>query len=373
MQVRKQPMMTPRKRAAALRLALRTEFKVAAATANAKLNKQDLDYSIVDQAKSQTRNELLETFGTLHSSSDSSPEEFTAAMFGRKSVNSGYDFTSGFVVAIRVSGKICSAAVIVTKTVKKKRIVELIWFATHNKMRKQGYGDILLRCIRHTAENLSAVAILVESSDTALGWWISRRDVPVCTRIISTCDSDAMTKEAKWSKYVTEDIQSRLQSSATRGSLGKFEVTADAPDFLSLFYEHEDPSGDTYRYKSCDANHVWIPVDTSSKGKPCEMWKHCISRAYNAKTGKSEYACAVYSATPKGHRKALAVTSTAADTTKVNPWFAKFQLLWWACCWVLAFLGSLGLAHSVSRPHTDETEGHSALVSTTYALPSTTR
>jgi hypothetical protein len=348
---------SPRKKAAAEKLAMRTEFELAAAAANAQLNKRDLEFGIADQANSQNQKQLLETFGSLFSSSDSSPEEFTAAMAGRKSRNSGYDFTSGLVVEIRFQGRLSSAAVIVTKTIRKKRIVELIWFATHKSMRKQGYGDMLLRCIRDMAGHLSAVAILVESSDTALGWWISRRGVPVCTSIISTSDSTKMTQEAKWSTYVTDEIQSRLNSSTGTSSLGQFQVTGDAPDFLSLFYEDEQ-SGKPYRYKTSDANHVWIPVDTK-KGKAREMWKHSISRQCSGTAGQWEYALAtlVLKAPEEQAKKqakmegdTLAMCSSnskAAFTTKLGLCLSKFTLLFWACCWVVA----LRISGPLEVPH----------------------
>ena len=165
--------------------------------------------------------------------------------------------------------------------------METIWFATNSTMRTQGFGGMLLRCIHSMASHLSVVAILVESSDAALGWWISRRSIPVCTSIVSTCNDTqvaTMVRRATWAKYISTDLSVSLDCEAGGSSLGLFHIVSFVPEFLSGFY------AEPYRYKTCDANHVWIPVDATPHGAAEEMWKHAVSRQWHEASGKLKYA-----------------------------------------------------------------------------------
>lgn len=124
-----------------------------------------------------------------------SVNELTAACRGESfrdcdDNNNFYDYRNTFVSGVRnaETGDWTCAAIIVevtiTKNRKKNRVWELIWLATKAGCKGRGYGSSLFCQLHNIAVKDEVTAIIVESSNKAITFWLTRPHVPIATWVL---------------------------------------------------------------------------------------------------------------------------------------------------------------------------------------------
>lgn len=212
----------------------------------------------------------------------------------------GYHFTNSFVPVLRCArmGSILASSVVVEKKIVKKNakgaqkisvVHEVVWFATFSELRGKGYGSRLFAELHALSSRAGAAAILCESCDTALSYWVGLTDVPIARPLIrekprtvnesqSAEDKAALLwKEPNEACARRADRLMKLLLPKDKG--GVFLQTRFPPAALEALYSEQlfrDKKGNVqsssifqgapYRYGTPEATHVWFPISSSLRG-----------------------------------------------------------------------------------------------------------
>jgi hypothetical protein len=119
--------------------------------------------------------------------------EIEAAIKGTsfKQEADSYDFCHSFILMLMNTkeehkDELMAAAIIVEKSTKtnKSVVYEIVWFAASNTERSRGLGGLLFANIHYMASCVGVFALVVESTNRAITWWLSRPGVHICSTIL---------------------------------------------------------------------------------------------------------------------------------------------------------------------------------------------
>jgi GNAT superfamily N-acetyltransferase len=212
----------------------------------------------------------------------------------------GYDFTNSFVPVLRCArtGAIVASAIVVEKKIVKKNtkgvaksslVHEIVWFATFSELRGKGYGSRLFSELHALAARAQSAAILIESCDTALSYWLGLCDVPIARCLIREKPrmvQENQTAEDKAATLWREPDEACVRRAERLNQLlqpqekgGVFEQVRFPPVALEQLYTEgifrdkkgkaKDSSsfqGAPYRYGTPEATHIWFPISSGIRG-----------------------------------------------------------------------------------------------------------
>lgn len=262
----------------------------------------DLFFTLSHNLPSGDTEKLNKLFATAF---PKSAEEIECALKGLKYAGDklnakGYDFTSSFVPVLRCArtGAILASAVVVEKKITKKSskgapktmvVHELVWMAAFSEVKGKGYGSRLFAEMHALSTRAQVAAILCESCDTALSYWLGITDVPISRTLVrdkikkideeqSAEDKAALLwKESNPTNAARAEKLIQLLLPKEKGGVftqSKFPPAALEPlytdtvlrDRKGRIAESTVFQGAPYRYGTPEASHVWFPISSEIRG-----------------------------------------------------------------------------------------------------------
>ncbi len=164
----------------------------------------------------------------------------------------GYDYSKSAVLTMRSGAKVCSAAVVTLRVIDSTtRCLEVSWVATLQDYRKRGHAAVLFGYIQQIAAIMGIEAVLVLSSRTSVGYWLTQPRAPGAPRIIMVRHKHSSKRLTKgYSKMDPRKLQ-KLEAGLRRS-----EVYDDPPDSISKFYSKDSP----FRFDHASSIHVWYQL-----------------------------------------------------------------------------------------------------------------
>jgi len=265
-------------------------------------------FEVVPQG--QLVNELVSVFSTDF---DDKSDEIAAALAGAKSYRcpkdgTVYNYSKCFAAALRCSDTavLVSAALVVERQVSngktKSCVWELVWFNSVNNCRGSGAGSLLFRDLHALAVERGITALLVESSNRALTYWLTR-PFPIMRTVLRRTKNGAADlinyldenrpEEAIRHRLITEELllpkaadedsapTSKKKKKKQRGQRGGvFSVEGIVPVEAEFLYSDRvfrdsrgNPtasacfSGSPYRYDITSSIHVIFPTSPAFVNK----------------------------------------------------------------------------------------------------------
>jgi len=207
-------------------------------------------------------------------------EEVRAALDGKsyyKKDESSYSYATSFIPVIKLAGKIQAAAIVVEKNIAQRiRIFEIVWFCTTKESKGSGVGSYLFHMIHQLAKVTTVGAILCESTNRALSFWLTRKNIEISSELLRSVERCELKdvefhpepeQHAIYQKIVLsrheKDFFVRNRPCKSMEMLytdrvyrsRKGRVTTSSPQF----------EGTPYRYNVQQSNHLWYIVDPHLK------------------------------------------------------------------------------------------------------------
>jgi hypothetical protein len=160
-----------------------------------------------------------------------------------------YDYSKSGVLTLRCGVQVCSAAVVTLRVINPTtRCLEVSWVATLRDYRKRGHAAMLFGYVQQIAAIMGIEAVLVLSSRTSVGYWLTQPRAPGSARIIMVRHKHSEKRLTKgYSKMDPRKLQ-KLEAGLRRS-----EVYDHPPDSVSKFYSKDSP----FRFDHARSIHVW--------------------------------------------------------------------------------------------------------------------
>ena len=161
----------------------------------------------------------------------------------------GYDYSKSAVLTLRCGAKVCTAAVVTLRVIDSTtRCLEVSWVATLRDFRKRGFASYLFGYIQQIAAIMGIEAVIVLSSRTSVGYWLTQPRAPSAPRVIMVRHKHSEKRLTKgYSKMDPRKLQ-KLEAGLRRS-----EVFEEPPESVAKFYSKDSP----FRFDHARSIHVW--------------------------------------------------------------------------------------------------------------------
>jgi hypothetical protein len=161
----------------------------------------------------------------------------------------GYDYSKSAVLTMRFGSKVCTAAVVTLRVINSTtRCLEVSWVATLRDYRKRGHASLLFGYIQQIAAVMGIEAVLVLSSRTSVGYWLTQPRPSSCPRTIMV---RAKHSDKRLTKGYSKMAPRKLQK--LEAGLRRCEVFEEPPNTVKKFYSKDSP----FRFNFANSIHVW--------------------------------------------------------------------------------------------------------------------
>jgi hypothetical protein len=164
-----------------------------------------------------------------------------------------YDYSTSMIIGLRrrSSQELASAALVVFHGQNEDaRCFEVIWVATMRKYRERGYACLLFGYIQQLAVLCKIQHVLVLSSRTTVGFWLTQPIPPGAPHRTLVRGKDGGKRLSSGLRKTPEKL-----AKLKRGLI-ECKQHVDPPDMLLPYYDADRP----FRFSHTKSIHLWYPM-----------------------------------------------------------------------------------------------------------------